>query len=238
MLCSSVSGYGNFAPVTTAGRIATILYALVGIPLCLVALADFGKLFTRILKFFWAFVRRFYYTGNCRKIVKKIRETTEGDHNMRNRTDGEKIRHSTVGENEGEPESVVYEVNDEFNLPPVIAVVITVVYIMVGAAVFVIWEEWTYLESFYFVFVSISTIGFGDVLPAHPKRFLASFIYLLFGLSLVAMVINVIMEVVTNTIDKAKAGLVEAGKTIGLNLEVDDSEEGSGTEDEPGKKAD
>ena len=52
------------------------------------------------------------------------------------------------------------------------------------------------------------------------------------------MVINVIMEVVTNTIDKAKAGLVEAGKTIGLNLEVDDSEEGSGTEEEPGKKAD
>ncbi|KAI0207252.1 TWiK family of potassium channels protein 18, partial [Lamellibrachia satsuma] len=144
-------GYGNFAPVTKAGRVATIIYALVGIPLCLVVMADFGRLFTRILKFFWAFVRRFYYTGSCQKIVD------------------------------------AFVVDDEFNLPPIIAVVITLLYIMLGAAVLIQWEDWDYLESFYFVFISISTIGFGDVLPDHPKRFMAAFVYLLFGLSLVAM---------------------------------------------------
>ena len=210
------AGYGNFAPVTKAGRVATIIYALIGIPLCLVVMADFGRLFTRILKFFWAFVRRFYYTGSCRKIVSTVRRR---------------------GENESETETDGFVVDDEFNLPPVIAVVITALYIMLGAAVFIQWEEWSYLESFYFVFISISTIGFGDVLPEHPKRFMASFIYLLFGLSLVAMLINVIMEVVMNTIDTAKTRVLNVGKTIGLNLDVADSEE-EGEAEEPGKKAD
>lgn len=61
-------GYGHIAPVTTTGRALTIAYSIVGIPLFLILLADFGKLFTRSIKFVWAFVRRFYYTGTCRKI--------------------------------------------------------------------------------------------------------------------------------------------------------------------------
>lgn len=61
-------GYGHIAPKTTYGRVATIVYAIIGIPLFLILLADFGKLFTRIIKFFWAFIRRFYYTRSCRKV--------------------------------------------------------------------------------------------------------------------------------------------------------------------------
>lgn len=36
----------------------------------LILLADYGKLLTRIIKFLWAFVRRLYYTGSCRKVRK------------------------------------------------------------------------------------------------------------------------------------------------------------------------
>lgn len=59
-------------PTTTTGRALTIVYALIGIPLFLIILTDFGKLFTRVIKFVWAFVRRLYYTGTC----KKARKTT------------------------------------------------------------------------------------------------------------------------------------------------------------------
>ena len=96
-----------------------------------------------------------------------------------------------------------YEVDDNFNLPPIIALVLGVAYIFLGALLFKLWEDWSYLEAFYFTFVSLSTIGFGDVIPNHPKFFLASFIYLLSGLSLIAMVINVVMDAVSNTIVKA-----------------------------------
>ena len=39
-----VSGYGNIAPVTPAGRLFCILFALIGIPLALSVIADLGRL--------------------------------------------------------------------------------------------------------------------------------------------------------------------------------------------------
>lgn len=53
------------------GRALTIVYSLIGIPLFLLALTDFGKLFTRCIKFLWSFVRRLYYTGSCRRVRKQ-----------------------------------------------------------------------------------------------------------------------------------------------------------------------
>ena len=113
---------------------------------------------------------------------------------------------------------------DEFNLPPIIAIFISVAYILLGAALYCQWEDWTYFEAFYFIFVSISTIGFGDVLPEHPKYFMASSIYVLLGLSLVAMVINVVMEVVSSTIQTASSQAQAVGKVMGLPL-LDEEED-------------
>lgn len=46
-------GYGHISPRTVGGRLLTIVYAIFGIPIFLILLADFGKLFTRIIKFLW-----------------------------------------------------------------------------------------------------------------------------------------------------------------------------------------
>ena len=70
---SPLTGYGHISPSTTTGRALTILYAIIGIPIFLIVLADFGKLFTRGIKFMWAYVRRLYYTGS----VKKVRKTAQ-----------------------------------------------------------------------------------------------------------------------------------------------------------------
>lgn len=67
-----ISGYGHISPSTNAGRAITIVYAIFGIPMFLIVLADFGKLFTRGIKFLWAFVRRVYYTGSCRKVRRTV----------------------------------------------------------------------------------------------------------------------------------------------------------------------
>jgi hypothetical protein len=68
----SAPGYGHISPTTTTGRAITIVYAIFGIPMFLILLADFGKLFTRGIKFLWAFVRRLYYTGSCRKVRRTV----------------------------------------------------------------------------------------------------------------------------------------------------------------------
>ena len=168
-----VTGYGHICPVTKAGRAATMAYAIVGIPLCLIVLAEMGKFMTLLLKSILAPLSRL-----------SASKTSAG---------------------------TSYPVNDEFNLSPTTALIITAIYIFAGAALYKQWEEdWDYFEAFYFIFISISTIGFGDVLPSDEKNFLASYVYQLFGLALVAMVINVVMEAEQKHIDQAKEQLYKS----------------------------
>lgn len=71
LFCLSLLGYGHISPATDIGRAITIVYAIIGIPMFLTLLADFGKLFTRNIKFLWAYVRRLYYTGSLRRVRKQ-----------------------------------------------------------------------------------------------------------------------------------------------------------------------
>lgn len=108
-----------------------------------------------------------------------------------------------------------FEVDDEFDLPISVAVTLLLLYMMAGAAVFTIWEKWTFFESFYFVYISLSTIGFGDYVPEHPAFMMCTFIYLLFGLALTSMCINVVQEKLSSTFQKAK---LRIGATMGLDV--------------------
>ncbi|KAK3095120.1 hypothetical protein FSP39_010538 [Pinctada imbricata] len=75
---------------------------------------------------------------------------------------------------------------------------------MLGAIMYWFWEQWSFMESFYFVFISVSTIGFGDIVPDKQSYFIISSIYLFIGLSLVSMCVNVAIEYLNTTIDRAK----------------------------------
>lgn len=107
------------------------------------------------------------------------------------------------------------EIDDEFNLPITLAFFILIMYILCGAFVYSLWEHWTFFESCYFVFISMSTIGFGDYVPKHPARMMLSIIYLIFGLSLTSMCINVVQVKLSDSFRHASAKI---GATIGLSL--------------------
>uniref|UniRef100_T1IHU7 Potassium channel domain-containing protein n=1 Tax=Strigamia maritima TaxID=126957 RepID=T1IHU7_STRMM len=102
-----------------------------------------------------------------------------------------------------EPSSFV--VDDNFDLPVSVALFLLLVYILLGALMIIKWEtSWSYFHAVYFIFVSLTTIGFGDMVPDNPTYLIITFIYLLFGLALTSMCINVVQESITNTVVQAK----------------------------------
>ena len=45
--------------------------------------------------------------------------------------------------------------------------VLMLLYLLLGAQIFSSWEGWTYVGSVYFSFVTLATIGFGDLVPGN-----------------------------------------------------------------------
>lgn len=69
-------------------------------------------------------------------------------------------------EDEDDDAEATVQIDDEFNLPVSVALFILVAYLFVGAVMFVLTEDWSYFDAFYFVFISMTTIGFGDLVPS------------------------------------------------------------------------
>ncbi|KAI2803988.1 hypothetical protein BLOT_008128 [Blomia tropicalis] len=216
-------GYGHVVPKTDAGRVASIIYAFIGIPLLLMVLTDLGKLFTRGIKFVFKYWRKLYYNRQLRK----MRRATMAQTQFVSQTfDAVNRKMSTVMplrgklfNKDGEPSGVgadgKVDTGNVRNGSRYVAVTLLLLYMMAGAAVFTIWEKWTFFESFYFVYISLSTIGFGDYVPEHPAFMMCTFIYLLFGLALTSMCINVVQEKLSSTFQKAK---LRIGATMGLDI--------------------
>ncbi|GFS28596.1 uncharacterized protein TNIN_107631 [Trichonephila inaurata madagascariensis] len=162
------------------------------------------------------------YPGRTKKM--NLEEEKEADiSDMENKDektkkkDKEKEEKSIANETEGKDFVVEEDIDDEFNLPVSLAVILLITYMMMGAFIFTLWEPWTFFESFYFVFISMSTIGFGDYVPKHQMYMMATFIYLLFGLALTSMCINVVQEKLSATFEMAK---LRIGTTIGLDANI------------------
>ncbi|ROT79747.1 hypothetical protein C7M84_001523 [Penaeus vannamei] len=98
------------------------------------------------------------------------------------------------------------EMGGDKPVPIWLGVMLVFAYILAGAFLFAGWEGWGFLDSVYFCFITLTTIGFGDFVPAQDLKVdvelsiaLCS-IYLLFGIALLAMSFNLVQEEVISKV--------------------------------------
>lgn len=98
----------------------------------------------------------------------------------------------TVSEYDDDAEDTISQHSITSQVPITLILVILISYISIGTVIFSMWENWSMVDGAYFCFVTLSTIGFGDLVPnktfhGPDVQLFACCAYLLLGLVLVAM---------------------------------------------------
>ncbi|KRF83274.1 two pore potassium channel protein sup-9 isoform X4 [Drosophila virilis] len=162
-------GYGHSTPTTRGGKLFTMCYAIVGIPLGLVMFQSIGERVNRLSSF----------------VIKAVRTSLRCKRTLASEVD-------------------------------LICVVTTLSSLTIagGAAAFSKFEGWSYFDSVYYCFITLTTIGFGDMvalqkdnaLNRKPEYVMFALIFILFGLAIVAASLNllVLRFVTMNTEDERR----------------------------------
>lgn len=80
------------------------------------------------------------------------------------------------------------EVMEDFDVPFMLILFIVFAYICFGGLILPLWEtEITGFDSYYFCFITLTTIGFGDIIPKHPKYFMFTSLFLIVGMTIMSM---------------------------------------------------
>ncbi len=140
-------GYGNLSPCSPTGKVITVIYLLVAIPLALVVLDNIGSILASIANSIWektvCCCCCFFSRDRKRKAaVSPANGPKDGPEN------GPQVEEST-----------------EVKLPITVGLLLTLCWVFAAAAIFALLEHWDYFDSVYFMFISITTIGFGDISP-------------------------------------------------------------------------
>ncbi|CAB0010541.1 unnamed protein product [Nesidiocoris tenuis] len=180
-------GYGSVTPKTAWGRIITIAYALVGIPLMLVYLSTVGDTLAQ----------------HFRRLYSKLSYTK----NHKSKTIATKNEGSVIGTKPSLQNHIPNKVHElpscrappRERVPIFLTLLVVVGYISGGGFLFNKLEKWSFIEGSYFCFTSLGTIGFGELIPgttsgsSEMSVFISS-AFILVGMAIIAMCFNLIQD--------------------------------------------
>ncbi|CAB3402603.1 unnamed protein product [Caenorhabditis bovis] len=85
-------------------------------------------------------------------------------------------------------------------MPVSVGICIVFAFISGGAWLFAWWENWNGFDGAYYCFITLSTIGFGDIVPGQAldegsqEKLVVCALYLLFGMALIAMCFKLMQD--------------------------------------------
>ncbi|CAF0907222.1 unnamed protein product [Adineta ricciae] len=216
-------GYGHITPVSWEGQITCICYALIGIPIFLLCLANISSILGDMFRFMYSTFLHFMccccrvYMRNRRRKQRRLKGTSYNDHfsmgyvgkesidpnwpEAAQQHNGERLsdeEYDLDEDDENEMDDVWTRM--ESRVPILVVILIIIGYVCVGAFVFNRFEGWSMVISVYFCYITLSTIGFGDYVPGITSgstdglRFLANCLYIVVGLAVLAMCFDLIKE--------------------------------------------
>uniref|UniRef100_A0A0N5A195 Potassium channel subfamily K member 18 n=1 Tax=Parastrongyloides trichosuri TaxID=131310 RepID=A0A0N5A195_PARTI len=185
-------GYGNIYCRTNIGRGFTIIYSIISIPLVLAILSHCGRTLTAYFSDKWIRYRNRLKEQKLLLIKNKRIEENNLLNRERNLQSNQNNEDVFIPINDDE-ENKIINVRESRTIPIWLALLLCVGWICCCAGLFCIWEtRWSYYTSLYFFFISLSTIGLGDVVPDHPHMLVLLFCLVIIGLSIVSMLLSVI----------------------------------------------
>ncbi|ODM98738.1 Potassium channel subfamily K member 9 [Orchesella cincta] len=209
-------GYGGIGPKTSSGKIATMIYAVFGIPIMLWYLSNVGSLLAKIARFVCARVccccccERTSSSSTTSSASSSTRKVSDPYYSMKP-VDGDLQRGSSKEEHlEDDRGGDEHRVSILFIL--ILCVSVLLGYVCLGSYVVSKWEKWRFLDSFYFCFLTLTTISFGDS-RAHKTGKLERFnqrtewfcsFYILFGMALTSMFFNILHEEISHRFKRWK----------------------------------
>ena len=120
-----------------------------------------------------------------------------------------------------------YMPTDLVMVPIMVNLILIFSFIFTGALLFANWEGWSAVEASYFCFITLTTIGFGDmvpgdsvndsedeedflgILPGVNLQFIFCSLYIIFGMAVIAMCFSLMQE-------KTVRGVLALGRKIGV----------------------
>lgn len=236
-------------PITYAGKVACILYAMVGIPLMLLVISDVGDILAVLLSKAYARLRlilkqmrqnRSWSLQRDDKMPPSIQvQNVDGTYTFRQ----DVVMHDTMAlklvmqpkwplkrnslqhhNNKEIFDRIIIEENfnhkggltkssscpeldrmpptqkdfqlfanigqqmDLLNVPLLVILLMVFGYMLICSQMLRLWEiKMNPFDAFYFTFITLTTIGFGDILPYHPKNFMVTFLFIIMGMAVMSM---------------------------------------------------